>query len=147
MGRYSNTKLAHGTQGSPQITIDENIYKMRILENAMQLNLHDEQNNSSITSGIYVKKEIMHKNILDKIIELICTLGYEPIMIGNIEMYKKDSVIIKVTYIYEYDYYILEKTNDIFSAEKNSFELLASISNKKSQNIILKIVKEILNKF
>lgn len=41
MGKYSHTGLAYGTQGSPQITIDENIYSMKITEisNQLQLNL------------------------------------------------------------------------------------------------------------
>ena len=147
MGRYSNSGLAHGTRGAPQITIDENLYKMKISQITTQLNLKFEQkSNQSLTSGNYTKKESKHKNILDKIIALILSLGYAPIIVRNLEMYKKEDIIIKVTYIEEYDYYILEKTDNIFNANKNNFELLTSISNELDPNMILKTVKEILNK-
>ena len=39
MGKYSHTGLAYGTQGSPQITIDENIYSMKITEISNQLQI------------------------------------------------------------------------------------------------------------
>lgn len=145
MGKYSHTGLAYGTQGSPQITIDENIYSMKITEisNQLQLNLKQSVKSSSRT---FSTKKHQYKNIIDKIIFLILSMGYEEIIIGSTIMYIKDNIILKISYIKEYEYYILEKTDTVMNAQNNIFELLASISNEIEPNIMLKTIKNILNK-
>lgn len=83
---------------------------------------------------------------MDKIIFLILSMGYEEIIIGNTIMYIKDNIILKISYIKEYEYYILEKTDTVTNAQNNIFELLASISNEIEPNIMLKTIKNILTK-
>ena len=83
---------------------------------------------------------------MDKIIFLILSMGYEEIIIGNTIMYIKDNIILKISYIKEYKYYILEKTDTVTNAQNNIFELLASISNEIEPNIMLKTIKNILTK-
>ena len=61
-------------------------------------------------------------------------------------MYIKDKIILKIQYIKEYEYYILEKTETVTNAQNNIFELLASISNEIEPNIMLKTIKNILTK-
>lgn len=73
-------------------------------------------------------------------------MGYEEIIIGNTIMYIKDNIILKISYIKEYEYYILEKTDTVTNAQNNIFELLASISNEIEPNIMLKTIKNILTK-
>ena len=145
MGKYSHTGLAYGTQGSPQIPIDENIYSMKITEISNQLQLNLEQSVKS-SSRTFATKKHQHKNIMDKIIFLILSMGYEEIIIGNTIMYIKDNIILKISYIKEYEYYILEKTDTVTNAQNNIFELLASISNEIEPNIMLKTIKNILTK-
>ena len=111
MGKYSHTGLAYGTQGSPQITIDENIYSMKITEISNQLQLNLEQSVKS-SSRTFATKKHQHKNIMDKIIFLILSMGYEEIIIGNTIMYIKDNIIGK----YSGNYDTIEKIKEYLSS-------------------------------
>ena len=147
MGRYSDTKLAHGTHGSPQITMDEKIYSSKVDDIIKNLKIDSEYSNDIKKTGNIGKKElkqIKNKNILREIINLIISMGYQELEINNIIMYTKNGIILKVVYVEEYDYYILEKTEEIANAKNNIFELLASISNEIKPNMILQTIKNIL---
>lgn len=148
MGRYSNTKLAHGTNGSPQITIDENIYALKINEVIKQLNLPSENFNKALSTGASPKggKQTKNKNILMQIIKLITNMGYAKTEINGSVLYIKNKIILKIAYIEEYEYYILEKAEDVNNATNNIFEVLASISNEIKPKLILQTIKNILLK-
>lgn len=148
MGRYSNTGLAHGTNGAPQITTEENIYglKMAKIIKNLSLNIKQANNNLIATSpGKSIKKLKRKKNVLEKIIALILSLGYREIPINDALMYIKDGILIRITYIEEYDYFIIEKADSILNAENNKFELLLSISNELKTSEILELMQKALN--
>lgn len=148
MGRYSNTGLAHGTNGAPQITTEENIYGLKMVEiiKNLSLNIKQTNNNSIATSnGKSVKKQKRKEKVLDKIIVLILSFGYREIPINDTLMYIKDDILIRITYIEEYDYFIIEKADSILNAENNKFELLLSISNELKTSEILALVQKVLN--
>lgn len=148
MGRYSNTGLAHGTNGAPQITTEENIYglKMAKIIKNLSLNIKQANNNLIATSpGKSIKKLKRKKNVLEKIIALILSLGYREIPINDALMYIKDGILIRITYIEEYDYFIIEKAGSILNAENNKFELLLSISNELKTSEILELMQKALN--
>ena len=95
MGRYSNTGLAHGTNGAPQITTEENIYglKMAKIIKNLSLNIKQANNNLIATSpGKSIKKLKRKENVLEKIIALILSLGYREIPINDALMYIKDGI-------------------------------------------------------
>ena len=69
MGKYSHTGLAYGTQGSPQITIDENIYSMKITEISNQLQLNLEQSVKEKTDTV--------TNAQNNIFELLASISNE----------------------------------------------------------------------
>ncbi len=148
MGRYSNTGLAHGTNGAPQITTEENIYglKMAKIIKNLSLNIKQANNNLIATSpGKSIKKLKRKENVLEKIIALILSLGYREIPINDALMYIKDGILIRITYIEEYDYFIIEKADSILNAENNKFELLLSISNELKTSEILGLMQKALN--
>lgn len=148
MGKYSHTGLAHGTHGSPQIAIDEDIYSMKVLEIANRLQLTINQDIKDLI-GKSTKKEYcseIQNNIIDKIISLILIMGFREINIDNTIMYQKNNIILKITYIEEYGYYVLDKADNITDAKNNIFELLVSISNEVKSNIIIKTIKNVLKR-
>lgn len=148
MGRYSSTGLAHGTNGAPQITTEENIYGLKMVEiiKNLSLNIKQTNNNSIATSnGKSVKKQKRKEKVLDKIIVLILSFGYREIPINDTLMYIKDDILIRITYIEEYDYFIIEKADSILNAENNKFELLLSISNELKTSEILGLMQKALN--
>lgn len=148
MGRYSNTGLAHGTNGAPQITTEENIYglKMAKIIKNLSLNIKQANNNLIATSpGKSIKKLKRKENVLEKIIALILSFGYREIPINDALMYIKDGILIRITYIEEYDYFIIEKADSILNAENNKFELLLSISNELKTSEILGLMQKALN--
>lgn len=151
MGRYSNTGLAHGTNGSPQITMEENIYNIKIAQiyddlKTISTDIGNQNDKKILGSGYVEPKEKKHRkrNILFEIIQLILKHGYKKLNINGIEMYKKNDIIIKVSFVSECDYYILEKADSYEDAISNYFKLLDSISNELNQRDILRILERIL---
>lgn len=117
----------------------------KIIKN-LSLNIQQANNNLIATSpGKSIKKLKRKKNVLEKIIALILSLGYREIPINDALMYIKDGILIRITYIEEYDYFIIEKADSILNAENNKFELLLSISNELKTSEILELMQKALN--
>ena len=71
-------------------------------------------------------------------------MGFEKILVNNSIMFIRNDIVIKVKYIEEYSYYILEKADSLLDAQNNNFELLASISNEIGHDKILETIKNVL---
>lgn len=146
MGRYSSTGLAHGTHGAPQITMEESSYSLKIAEiiNKFNLNTTQDKTTASVAPGKKQKHNSQNKNIIELIIALIVSMGFEKILVNNSIMFIRNDIVIKVKYIEEYSYYILEKADSLLDAQNNNFELLASISNEIGHDKILETIKNVL---
>ena len=146
MGRYSNTGLAHGTNGSPQITVEENTYNIKVekIYNALKNTSIIKNNQENKKTGISGHIKSQEQKILFEILELILKFGYKKININDTEMYIKNGKVIEISFVIKYKYYLLEKANTIRDAFNNNFKLLKSISNKMNKKDILKTVERIL---